>query len=136
MRKIEPRLFWGGLFIMVGALFLAQNLGMLILKDPFWLMVFLFSGSYMLLISFQSKAQWWALIPGFTLLSLAIMIAVNGFMPSSRAAWSSSIILGGIGVGFLGCLSKRTIALVGNNPGWSACNACFGCWNQSYQTWD
>jgi hypothetical protein len=62
-------------------------------------MVLLGLGSLFFLSLFlQNRANWWALIPGFTLLSLLILILLNGFVPGLEANWGGSVVLGGIGL--------------------------------------
>ena len=54
----------------------------------------------LLIIFFQNRANWWALIPGFALLSLLVVIVLNWFFPDLQANWGGSVLLGGIGLSF------------------------------------
>jgi hypothetical protein len=48
----------------------------------------------------QNRANWWALIPGFTLLSITALVLLDQFAPGLHGTWGGSIILGGIGFSF------------------------------------
>ena len=100
MRWLESRILWGSVLIVGGVLFLLQNLGLLELGNLFWMVLLGLGSLFFLSFFLQNRANWWALIPGFTLLSLLILILLNGFIPGLEANWGGSVVLGGIGLSF------------------------------------
>jgi hypothetical protein len=100
MKWLESRVLWGSLLILGGVLFLLQNLGILPLGDVFWVIVVGLGGLFFLSFFLQSRGNWWALIPAFTLLSITALILFNQFAPGVSGNWGGSIILGGIGLSF------------------------------------
>jgi hypothetical protein len=101
MKFLESRLFWGGLLILAGILFLIQNLGGVRLGDLFWAIVFFLAGLFFSSIFIQSRGNWWALIPSITLLSIGVVVLLYFIAPQLGEIWSRSIVLGGVGLSFL-----------------------------------
>jgi hypothetical protein len=100
MKLLESRILWGVVLVLAGVLFLIDNLGILRLGDLFWVVIFLASGVFFISIFVQNRANWWALIPGFTLLSVGLLVFLNWIAPSLGDLWGGSIVLGGIGLSF------------------------------------
>jgi hypothetical protein len=88
---------WGWVLVGLGALFLLQNLGLQV-AGPIWGLVFAAAGVAFLWWYRQNPANWWASIPGFTLLGLGVLIL---FEPLFGGAWGGAVFLGAIGLGFL-----------------------------------
>ncbi|MCZ7552840.1 MAG: hypothetical protein B6D39_02500 [Anaerolineae bacterium UTCFX2] len=101
MKIFESRFLWGGLLILAGLLFLVDNLGIVKLGDLFWLILFIAAGAFFLSMFFQHRSNWWALIPGITLLSLGALTLINRLAPAVGALWGGLIVLGGIGISFI-----------------------------------
>lgn len=100
--RLESRFIWGGLLILAGVVFLLQNLGFIgVISDLFWALLLGAAGVFFLTVFTQNRAHWWALIPGFTLLSIAVTIVSSVLVPSFSDVWGGSIVLGGIGASFL-----------------------------------
>lgn len=101
MKWLESRSVWGGFLILAGLLFLLQNLGFFPVGDLFWLAVRLLAGVFIVALFLQNRQHWWALIPGFTLLSSAAadILAIPGL--GLDPDWSSTVMLGGIAASFL-----------------------------------
>ena len=112
-RWLGNRLFWGILLILGGVVFLLQNLGYFQLGDLFWALLFGLGGLFFLSVFFPNRANWWALIPGLTLLSIAVLLVVTRFLPAFAESWGGSIVLGGIGLSFL------LIYLLDHNNWWA-----------------
>ena len=84
------------LLIAVGVLFLLQNFGFLTFSDLVWPILFGAGGLVFLFVFATDQEQWWALIPGFTLLGLGALIAFGDQLGSLGAA----LFLGSIGLSF------------------------------------
>jgi hypothetical protein len=100
MRKIDVSVIVGLLLILVGGLFLLQTLGVLQVGDYVWPLLFGAGGVVFLYVFLANREQWWAVIPGFTLLGLAGLIAVSEFGPESAEDWAAALLLGMIGLSF------------------------------------
>lgn len=79
MRKnAEPRLVLGVLLIAAGGLFLLQNLGIIPeAASLFWSIAFFVGGVGFLYVLYTDRSQWWAVIPGFTLIGVSGVIALS-----------------------------------------------------------
>jgi hypothetical protein len=84
-----------------GLLFLLLNLGLLGQAEAaIWAAVFAASGAAFLAVFWRDRARWWALVPGFVLLSIGTLIGFNEFVPSFDEAWGGALVLGGISLSF------------------------------------
>jgi hypothetical protein len=84
------------LLIAVGVLFLLQNFGLMALDNLIWLIIFGVGGLIFLFVFAMDREQWWALIPGFTLLGLATLIGFG----DQLGALAPALFLGSIGLSF------------------------------------
>ena len=101
MRRFETRVAWGILLIAGGVLFLLQNLGILGGGIALlWALLFGAAGVIFLYVFLTDRANWWAVIPGFVLLSLAALIALDQLAPEVGGTWGGALFLGGVGLGF------------------------------------
>lgn len=97
----RSNLFWGLLLILGGVFLLMQNLGLFgAATDLIWTVLFAVGGVVFLGVFAANRAQWWALIPGFTLLSLSAVAGIEQFVPGGGGNWTGAIFLAGIGLGF------------------------------------
>jgi hypothetical protein len=101
MKKDQSRLILGGALILAGILFLLQELN--ILGNAFqylWLIIMAAGGGVFIWIYFTKKEQWWAIIPGLTLLGLSLsgLGSLLNFYPGSN--WTGAVFLGCIGLAF------------------------------------
>ncbi len=102
IKRLETRFLWGGLLILAGVVFLLQNFGFIgVLSDFFWAFLLGAAGVFFLTVFAKNRANWWALIPGFTLLSITFLILSSLLAPGFSEVWGGSIVLGGIGASFL-----------------------------------
>jgi hypothetical protein len=84
-----------------GVLFLLLNLGLLAPVAPaIWVLLFALGGGAFLTVFWRDRAAWWALIPGFVLLSIGALIGLSEFAPAFDDTWGGSLVLGGIGLSF------------------------------------
>lgn len=101
MRRVDSRVVLGALLVLAGLLLLLQNLNLLPAGfDLFWAFLFGVSGLAFLALFSDNRDRWWALIPGFTLLSLGILIVVQATAPGAARIWGGPLFLGGIGLSF------------------------------------
>jgi hypothetical protein len=95
------RYLWGSLLILLGLVFLVQNVFGYQVGSVIWASLLGVAGGFFLYLYWGDRTHWWALIPGFTLLAIAVAILLDSFMPSLGGQISGVIVLGGIGIGFL-----------------------------------
>ncbi|MHB8992506.1 MAG: hypothetical protein ACYC66_12865 [Chloroflexota bacterium] len=101
MRRIDARTLFGILLVLSGLLLLLQNLGILsVAWGVFWAVIFIAGGLAFLGVFMERPANWWGLIPGFTLLALGVLIVLDITVPWVARSWGGSLFLGGIGLSF------------------------------------
>jgi len=101
MKRPDIRVVGAILLIVAGVLFLLQNLGILGGAIALlWALLFGTGGALFLYVFLVNRANWWAIIPGFALLSLAATVAVSELLPWVGGSWTGTIFLAGIGLGF------------------------------------
>ena len=88
----------GFLLVVAGLLLLLQNLGVFgqVLTHAVWVLLFGLGGLAFLVVFILNHEQWWALIPGMTLLGLAILIGFG----ERLGAWGAALFLACIGLSF------------------------------------
>jgi hypothetical protein len=101
IKWFESRLLWGLLLILAGVVFLLQNLGLFELGGLFWALLFGLGGLFFISFFVTNRANWWGLIPGMTLLSIGVLIALDNLAPRLGDIFGGSIVLGGIALSFL-----------------------------------
>ena len=101
MRRFEVRVVGAILLIAVGILVLLQNLGILAGGLALlWALLFGAGGVVFLYVFITDRTNWWAIIPGFVLPSIAAIIALDQFAPAISGSWGGTLVLGGIGLAF------------------------------------
>lgn len=91
----------GGGVILLGVLLLLQNLGVFgALAAAVWAALFAVAGAVCVGAFLRNAQRWWALIPGFTLLSLGAVVAIETLLPWLDGRLSGTVLLGGIGLAF------------------------------------
>lgn len=92
----------GIILIAAGVIFLLDNIGLITLD---WEMLigpmFTLGGLVFLLMFIFNTSDWWALIPGFTLIGIGIIIFMGQNMESMAELWSGAVFLGLLGLAFL-----------------------------------
>lgn len=98
----ESNAIWGILLIVGGLLFLLQNLGIFRgLAALMWVVLFGAAGLFFLYLFLKDLASnWWAAIPGSTLLGLSATVFFGEVGPRFLQPISGSIFLFSIGFGF------------------------------------
>jgi hypothetical protein len=102
MRRDWSRPILGALLVLAGVLLFLQNMG-IVRADwaAFWALVFLVAGVAFLLLLLGGTRNWWAAIPGFTLMGLGMLVGLDLLAPAVTVNWGGSIFLGMMGLGFL-----------------------------------
>ncbi len=103
MKRSNAPLLWGALLILAGVFFLLQNFGIIdlgALWGGFWALAFLAGGGVFLVVFLRDNEQWWALIPGFTLLGLGTLVGLGVVNGELAGAYGGPLFLGSIGLGF------------------------------------
>lgn len=102
MKRFEMRAVWGVLLILAGALFLLQEFN--IITNAFGVLfavLMAIAGAVFLYAYTTNRTQWWTLIPGVSLVGLAVLIILGDLFPAYGGNWGGAIFLGGIGLSFL-----------------------------------
>jgi hypothetical protein len=109
MKKNQSRLLGGGLLILAGVLLMLQQFNFLGSAVEFlWMILFAAGAAVFLWIYFSRKDQWWAVIPGLSLLGLALIFLEEQLNLLPGMEWSGAVFLGCIGLAFwLVYLRKR-----------------------------
>lgn len=103
MKRSHAPLLWGAVLILAGIVFLLQNFGVIdlgALWGGFWALAFLAAGVAFLILFWRDGEQWWALIPGFTLLGLGMLVGLGVVNGALAARFGAPLFLGSIGLGF------------------------------------
>jgi len=102
MKGVQARVALSLLMIAAGVLFLLQNLGFLEgVGAILWALAFAVAGATFLYVYLSDRVNWWALIPGFTLLGVGGLIAVENFIPQYGDTLGVPLLMGCISLSFL-----------------------------------
>ena len=91
---------WGAILIVAGLLFLLESFGLLFMGS-IWPVFFGIAGVLFLFTFVRDTRQWWSVIPGLTLLSLAVIIFLDTVAPSVGNLVNGSIFLASLGLSFI-----------------------------------
>jgi hypothetical protein len=99
MKRFDVRAIGGILLILVGILLLLQNLGVLeVIVALVWALLFAAGGLVFLYMFLTERTrQWWAVIPGGVLLTLALITALS---PVFEGAAMGGVFFLGLGLTF------------------------------------
>ena len=101
MKRLDITLIVGLGLVIVGSLFLLQTLGVIEGVLPLvWALAFAASGLIFLYFFWINREHWWALIPGFTLLGVGMLIGVAEYGPKGLENFAAFILLASIGLSF------------------------------------
>jgi hypothetical protein len=98
---LTSRIFWGLLLILGGVLLLLDNLNIIEGSNLFWMIFLALLGVLFIGVFVSDRINWWALIPGIILLSVAILIGLATWVERFNETLGGAIVLGGIGLSFL-----------------------------------
>ncbi len=103
MKPILWRVVLGVFLLIIGVVALLQTLRVVNFNGGFWPVffsaMFVLVGLAFLAALIQNRTNWWAAIPGVTLLSIGALIGLNEIVPGF-APYGGSLVLGGIGLSF------------------------------------
>jgi hypothetical protein len=86
--------------VLVGGFLLLQNLGVITPEPEVFSVLFGLGGAVFVYVFVVNRKNWWALIPGLTLIGLAGLIVWDSFVPAAEG-WAVSFLLGSIALAFL-----------------------------------
>jgi hypothetical protein len=108
MRRFDAGALIGLILVAGGALMLLQTFSVISFA---WegLLGFFFAagGAAFLWVFARDRQQWWALIPGFVLLSLGLLIGLEAVSPRLAGVWGGPLFLGGISAAFWAVYATR-----------------------------
>ena len=99
-KMLNSRIFWGILVIVGGVMALLDNLGVIGFSDLFWAIIAGLGAAFFLSIFFQNRSYWWSLIPGVSLIGIALSIVLNWLNPEIGSIWGGAVFLGMVGLSF------------------------------------
>ena len=100
MRRSTGSSLVGLLLICAGALFLLQNFGIAnFVTGTIWALLFAVAGLVFVGVFALNRDNWWAIIPGFTLLGLGALIGISTLFPA-LAGPAASLFFIAIGLSF------------------------------------
>jgi hypothetical protein len=92
---------FGALLVGAGILVLLQNLGVIRSGlELLWAICFLLAGSVFTYVFINDRKNWWAVIPGFTLLGIGVVILLSWALPVSGGRWGGGLFLGALAAAF------------------------------------
>ncbi len=101
MSKWNWRILAGGGLILMGVIALLDAVFQVQLSGMLWSALFLLGGVALLAVLANDRKQWWAAIPGFTLLGIGTLIGLGRLAPALTEQIGGMIVLGGIGLSFI-----------------------------------
>jgi len=101
MNPMRWRLLVGGLLVLAGVFALINAITGLSLGGLVWAVLFILGGSAFVFVMASDRKNWWAAIPGFTLLGIGVLIGSAELFPRFTDKFGGAFVLAGIGIGFL-----------------------------------
>lgn len=98
---LRSQVFWGVVILAAGILFLLEAIFDFKFGSIFWSVMFGLGALFFFTIYFNNRMNWWALIPGFTLLGIGLTILSEIIFPAASGVLGGAFVLGGIGVSFI-----------------------------------
>ena len=101
MNDNSKRFLFGGLLVLAGVVFILQQLFNWPIGGVFISLLFAVGAFVFLFVFLRNHSQWWALIPGLTLLGLALVIATGDLFPRFNSQFGGTLFLGSIALAFI-----------------------------------
>lgn len=102
--KLNWRILLGVIVLVFGGLLLLQQLNVIAIHGDIWTFIisafFATAGAAFLVVLISNTKNWWAAIPGMTLIGLAFLIGSNALFPGLSGDISAAIFMACIGAGF------------------------------------
>lgn len=100
MSKINWRALVGGILVAFGVLYLLQSLDIVRVNSLPWAVLLGGAGLTFLYVLVKDRTNWWAVIPGTVLLSIAVLLTLDSIAPRMADPFGGAIVLGGIALSF------------------------------------
>lgn len=104
MKKNSNQILLGTLLVLAGIVFLLQQIFHLPIGGLFVSMFFAAGAIIFFYVLLKNKNNWWALIPGCTLLGLAALIAGGDLFPQFVNQFGGTLFLGSLALSFIAIL--------------------------------
>jgi uncharacterized membrane protein HdeD (DUF308 family) len=101
MNPTRWRILVGGLLILAGVIALVNTITGIDLGGFVWAVLFILGGLAFIYVMASDRSNWWAAIPGFTLLGIGALIGLEEIAPQASDQIGGALVLAGIGVSFL-----------------------------------
>lgn len=101
MDLLRSRIVWGILLVLGGVALLLENLNVIRIGGALWGFILAVAGLVFLFEYMRNRMRWWPLIPGITLLAVALTILLDVAFPRIGGILGGMIVLGGIGISFV-----------------------------------
>jgi hypothetical protein len=102
--KLNWRILVGVIVLVFGALLLLQQLNVIAIHGDIWTFIisafFATAGAAFLVVLISNKKNWWAAIPGMTLVGLAILIGSTTLFPALNENYAPAIFMAFIAAAF------------------------------------
>ena len=101
MKSKSGRIIFGGLLILLGVILFIQSLLGFNISGLIVPALFLVGGGVFFYLFANNQEQWWALIPGFTLLGIGGLTGMGELAPRFASIFGGAFFLAMIGLSFL-----------------------------------
>jgi hypothetical protein len=102
--KLNWRILLGVIVIVFGGLLLLQQLNVITIHGDVWTFImsafFATGGAAFLVVLISNKKNWWAAIPGMTLIGLAVLIGSTTLFPAMNPEFAPAIFMAFIAASF------------------------------------
>ncbi len=101
MSEQSKRILLGVLLVVAGGVFLLQQLLDIPVGGLFIALLFIVAGCVFLYFLLKDREKWWLVIPGFTLIGIGTLIAMDKLFPQLAGRFGGSVFLAAVALSFL-----------------------------------
>ncbi len=101
MTDQSKRILLGVLLVLAGGVFLLQQLLDIPIGGLFIALLFVLAGCVFLFFLLKDRKKWWLVIPGFTLIGIGAIIAMDKLFPRIAGRFGGAIFLAAVALSFL-----------------------------------
>ena len=101
MSEQSKRVLLGVLLVVAGGVFLLQQLLDIPVGGLFIALLFIIAGCVFLYFLLKDREKWWLVIPGFTLIGIGSIIAMDKLFPQLAGRFGGSVFLAAVALSFL-----------------------------------